>query len=61
MWWLRVDDVLGVPAVLQRHQPWQLVGAVDPPAARLAVVGEVVDIDAASVPIAFSLWAARRA
>jgi hypothetical protein len=30
-------------------------------AARLALVGEVVDVDAASVPIAFSLWAARRA
>jgi hypothetical protein len=56
-----VDDVLGIPAVLQRRQPWQLVGAVDPPAARLALVGEVVDIDAASVPMAFSLWAARRA
>src|SRR6266487_3740799 len=44
---IEVEDVARVVAVLQRGQPRQRVRAVGAPDARLPLVGEVVDVDAA--------------
>jgi hypothetical protein len=44
---VEVEDVVGVVVVLEGGQPCQLVGVVGAPDAGLALVGEVVDVDAA--------------